>query len=82
MAKSQTQKPSQHQISVLHAVTHHVYYREKPLEYISSLLNHEGEGSVYSYLKKRYQCIIYFFLFDHVSVLSFTYLLELRHVKT
>ncbi|XP_052777414.1 nardilysin-like isoform X2 [Mya arenaria] len=28
-------------------------YRLKPLEYISSLMNHEGEGSIYSYLKKR-----------------------------
>lgn len=29
------------------------YYRTKPLEYISNLLNHEGEGSIYSYLKNR-----------------------------
>ncbi|XP_045158333.2 nardilysin-like [Mercenaria mercenaria] len=28
-------------------------YRVKPIEYISNLLNHEGEGSIYSYLKKR-----------------------------
>ncbi|XP_060576376.1 nardilysin-like [Ruditapes philippinarum] len=29
------------------------YSRTKPIEYISNLLNYEGEGSIYSYLKKR-----------------------------
>lgn len=28
-------------------------YREKPYEYVSTLLTHEGEGSIYSDLKKR-----------------------------
>ncbi|XP_052214600.1 nardilysin-like isoform X2 [Dreissena polymorpha] len=32
--------------------TQHLY-RVKPLEYIATLMNHEGEGSIYSYLKKR-----------------------------
>lgn len=29
------------------------FYRVKPIEYIADLMNHEGKGSIYSYLKKR-----------------------------
>lgn len=31
----------------------HLHYRTKPAQYIASLLGHEGEGSLYAYLKEK-----------------------------
>ena len=37
-------------------------FRKKPLEYISSLVAHEGTGSILAYLKKRFAVYLHVIL--------------------